>query len=106
VTVAQAVQRYLESRSKASLDPIEPVTLGKYEVFLNTQLIPWCVENGVRDIKAFEHEDTCRRFSESWRQQRRSVGEVLGLGTRQIEMQRFRTFLKTTGSKADRILGD
>ncbi len=66
VTVEYAVQRYLESRSASSLNPIQKETLGKYAVHLNRRLLPFCEKNDITEINVLADPDTMRRFTESW----------------------------------------
>lgn len=94
ITVRYAGQRYLESRTGASLDPIEQDTLEHYRSLIEQRLIPYCDAKGITLIRDFENRDLCSRFTESWRQMRRNVGEVLAMSTRKTELQRFRTFLR------------
>ena len=94
ITVPQAGKRYLESRTGASLDPIEKDTLDHYASLIEQRLFPYCELNGIHFIRDFENRDVCSRFTESWRQLRRGVGEFLAMSTRKTEMQRFRTFLR------------
>ncbi len=94
ITVRYAGLRYLESRTGASLDPIEKDTLEHYRSLIDQRLIPYCDEKGITLIQDLENRDLCSKFTESWRQMRRNVGELLAMSTRKTEMQRFRTFLK------------
>jgi site-specific recombinase XerD len=94
VTVVYAGERYLQSRTGASLNPVEKDTYDHYASFIDQRLIPYCVENEIERIRDFENTDVCRRFTESWRQLRRSVGSLLEMTTRKTELARFRTFLK------------
>lgn len=94
ITVRQAGERYMESRTGGSLDPIEKDTLDHYASLIQQRLIPYCELNGIRHFRDFENRDVCSRFTESWRQLRRRVGEYLAMSTRRTEMQRFRTFLR------------
>ena len=70
ITVPQAGKRYLESRTGASLDPIEKDTLDHYAFLIEQRLFPYCELNGIHFIRDFENRDVCSRFAESWRQLR------------------------------------
>jgi len=94
ITARYAGQRYLASRTGASLDPIELDTLEHYRSLIEQTLLPCCDTKRITLIQDFENRDLCTRFTESWRQMRRKVGEVLAMSTRRTELQRFRTFLK------------
>jgi integrase len=94
VTVRYAGERYLESRTGASLDPIERGTLEHYRSLIDQRLIPYCEKAKITLIRDFENRDVCSKFTESWRQMRRNIGAVLAMSTRKTELQRFRTFLK------------
>jgi integrase len=93
ITVRYAGERYLKSRKDGSLDPIEKDTYDHYAVHIQHRLYPFCEAKGIVYIRDFENPDLCRQYTESWRQLWRNVGELLGMKTRKVELQRFRTFL-------------
>jgi integrase len=93
VMVRYAGERFLESRKAPSPDSIKASTLEKYNTLIKLRLFEYCEKNDIKTIRAFEDRDVCVQFAESWRQVRRNAGEFLGTGTRNIEMQRFSTFL-------------
>ena len=103
VTVREAGERYLESRSNkgGSLDPIADSTHTQYSYLINHRLIPYCEKNGITFIKEFEDVDLCQRFSESWVKQgvRPGVGDVLQMSSRKTAMRGFRAFLNVCVDK-------
>jgi integrase len=94
ITVRHAAERYLQSRKDGSLNPIEKDTYDHYASLINQPLIPFCDEKGIAYIRDFENKDVCSQFTESWRQLRRNMGELLAMTTRRTELERFRTFLR------------
>ena len=61
ITVRYAGQRYLESRTGASLDPIELDTLEHYRSLIEQRLIPYCDTKRVTLIKDLENRDLCSK---------------------------------------------
>jgi integrase len=100
VTVAQAVEFYFAYQ--AELNQKSDATLGKYEIFLNKRLLPWCNANRRRMIKDFENPVVVKSFFMSWRnlQPERGKGTVLSsdvplsTNTKLHELERFRTFIE------------
>jgi hypothetical protein len=66
ITVAYAGQRYLESRTGASLDPIEKDTLEHYRSLIEQRLIPYCESKGITLIRDFENRDVCVLLRTGW----------------------------------------
>ena len=65
-----------------------------YRSLIHDRLIPYCDTNGILSVREFENQDVCNLFTESWRQMRRDVGELLAMSTRKIMFQRFKTLLR------------
>jgi integrase len=99
VTVAQAAQFWFQFEQT---DVKSRPTRGKYDIFLNKRLLPWCQATRKLMMKDFDNAVTVKNFYMSWRnlQPERGKGIVLtsdvrlSVNTRVHELERYRTFLE------------
>jgi site-specific recombinase XerD len=90
-TVKFAVEAFLSTKS-AGTGKVAEATLDIYKVFCNRRFLPWCEENGVTLISAFEDLTVTERLDQSFKNLK--TGEVLAGESRKISMVILRMLLK------------
>lgn len=100
ITVDAAAARYLQYKGPKGQN-IERATLRKHEVMLQDRIKPYCIENDIQFLTAFDVADTVtdcflsfRNLNPNHNKTGAFVDKPLGDRTKEKELDRYRSFLR------------